>query len=419
MSTKPIICYLKSLSASEIDSINKYWETDPDSNNGFAYTLKEIDAKKDVDCGAVSGLVYKSCALVPHSNVFYCGECQKATPVRNRAQFKNQIKLPSHECEECRERKLSALKEECANLITNYLSSRLNQKDYFQELSYLDCIILLAILSNDYQENKPVFSAEKALNLTGSEHLDATALSRFIEIGALIDLQELPENIVFAEQKLYECSNNQALRRRRGGYEPCRNALTIEKGLYFSLPPQFENYFDFYVAINQRVINKDITTKEGDELKRLVISMRVENLYRLIDHISCEFNLEIKKSNPLSALLHHLSEHYPITKCYFTFYHFAKEVLVYSHKNNTNYYVQGHLFTKFVSRYIENLEENEWELRLSRKLPESIYTSSVEALVSLIFIDGHFNWNSLTANEVIERWLSNTPVLEGQVTIYL
>ena len=418
MSNRPIICYLEPLSDSEVESINKYWNVDPDSTNGFACTLKEIDSQKAEGCGPVSGLVKKSCCLVPCSPVFYCEDCQSASPVMSRAQYTKRLKLDSFECEECSERRLNALKEESVSLLTSYLDGKLNQKDYFKDLSYLDCVYLLATLSDDYQENKPVFSAEKRIDLTGAEHLDKVALSRLIEIGALVNLQELPEEIASAEKTLYENANDRVFRGRgRDTYNLYKSPLAIERGIYFSLPPQFSNYIEFYTAIYQRVTLSGITRKECDELKRLVINMRVENLYRLIESISSEFSLEIKKSNPLSALLLHLSESYPIINCYYTFSFYAFDVIKYIRNNNTEFYAQCHLFTKRVSRYIENLEANGWELKKNRKLPDAICTSSVEALVSQHFIDGHFNWNSLTANEVVERWLSSIDIQDAPAAI--
>jgi hypothetical protein len=325
--------------------------------------------------------------------------------------------LDSYECSGCTKRKLQVLKEQSIQLLENYLSSILNQSEYYESLSYLDCVFLLAILSDDYQDKKPVFGSDKRINLTGSEELDIKAISRLIDIGALVNIKELPENIQIAETIICGSSNTNLYRHGRYGYKPQRNPLAIERGIYFSLSARFSNIPEFVTSLYERIVKMGITPTECEELKRLVIGIRVQNFYRLIEGISQEFNLVISNSNPLGALISHLSENYPITKCYYTFYHYAKEVVLYIHKNNPDFYSKNHLFTKFVSNYIQDVEDKGWELKITRRLPEAIFTSNVEALVSQHFIDGHFNWHSLTANEVIERWLSKIPINDEPLAI--
>lgn len=411
---RTIICYLKPLSDAEIESINKYWELDDALNGEFKRTLKEIDTERVADCGTVSSLVKKTSCLLPKAPMFVCKNCNKAEPVKNRSQFLARLDLTSHECKECRKKRLHALKAESTVVLEDYLDKVLSRKDYFNNLSHLDCIVLLAALSDKYKERKPVFTAISGIDLTGSEQADRTALSQLIEIGAFINIKDLPEEVKAAETIVCGHSEPTIYRMGRHGYTPYLNPRAIERGIYFSLSLGFANVPEFLTAVYERALNSPITITECERLKRLAIDIRIENLYRLISSISREFKLEISISNPLAALVAHLAEKYPLTKCYYTLHYHAKEVVLFIHKKRPDLYTQSHLFTKFVSNYIQLVEEKGWELKLTRRLPDTITTSNIEALVSQHFIDGHFNWHSLTADEVVERWLSKMNIIDSQ-----
>ncbi|QSB02992.1 hypothetical protein JWZ98_08695 [Methylomonas sp. EFPC1] len=409
MSVEAIICYLKPLSEDEIISINKYWTLKDSSKDEFEYTLKQIDSKRERKSRNVSNLVLKSLCLVNNQS-FYCKDCKQAKPVKSRKEFSERLRVDSFVCRECKEKQLISLREKSAKVLANFLDDLLNKSDYFSQLTYIDKLVLLTLLFDDYQEKKPVITSNARINITGSENVDMPVLSRLVGLGALVKITDLPKAVALAQAKLYESSVTLDYKQNRYRYRAQHNQLVIEKGIYFSLPLGFNNSAEFIERIYNDIINGGISVQKITELKRMVIDMQVENFNRLIDHVSGEFNLEISNSVPLSALLNHLSEKYPITKCYYTFSHQARRVIVYMHQNEPASYAISHLFTKFVGSYIQMLEENGWELKYIRILPVAVSTSNLEALVSHNFIDSHFNWHSLSATEVIERWLSKITI---------
>lgn len=409
MTIEPIICYLKPLSDEEINAINKYWTLKDDCNEEYKYTMKEIDSQHGTECKKVSSLIKKTTCMAQTPS-FICSDCKQAIPARNRSEFVRRLSSSSFQCQGCEKKQLDSLREESIKILQNFLDSQLNKLDYYSKLSYIDKLVLSAILSNEYQERKPIFKHDTRMYVSGSENVDNSTLSRLAGLGALVKIHELPEEIQLAEMRVYGRSSGQFYRKTRNGYRPQQNPLAIEKGIYFSLPAGFSNSSEFFAKIYDDITNGGITTEEIAELKQLVVDIRVENFYRLIEHISQEFKLEISNSVPLSALLFHLSENYALTNCCYTFYFFVEKVIVYIYKNNPDSYSRPHLFTKFVSNYIQEVQDNGWELKLTRQLPETIFTSNLEALVSRSFIDGHFNWHSLTANEVIEHWLSKVSI---------
>ncbi|AEG01191.1 hypothetical protein [Methylomonas methanica] len=352
MSVGAIICYLKSLSDDEIISINKYWTLNDSNKNEFKYTLTQIDEQRDPKCSRVSVLVNKSSCLI-NNPAFFCKVCKQAKPVKNRTELMARLRLSSFQCQECEQKQISVLREESIKILRNFISDALKKTDYFHRLSYIDKLILLTMLFDNYQEKKPIISSDARLNITGSENVDIPALSRLVKIGALVKIVDLPEEVAHAETKFHESSLTTVSRLRRNRYMPRsqRNQFAIERGIYFSLPLGFNNSAEFIEKIYNDIVSGGIAANEVTDLKRMVIDMRIENFYRLIDHIAHDFNLEISNSVPLSALLSHLAERYPITKCYYTFHRYAKEVVLYMHKNDPPSYSRCHLFTKFVSNY--------------------------------------------------------------------
>jgi hypothetical protein len=412
MNNELIICYLKPLSENEIISINKYWTLNDGSKDEFKYTLQHIDSQRDPACGRVSNLVNKSFCLV-HYPSFFCKECKLATPVRCRFEFTERLNINSFICKNCREKEQKTQYEYSIIIVQNFLDKLLNKTDYFSDLGYIDKLILLSFLLDDYQERKPVFTNNTRINITGSENVDLSALSRLITLGALVNITELPDDVKQAETIIYESSASTSSKKRQYKPKTQQKYYAIERGIYFSLSLGFNNLSEFIEKIYDDVVHGGIGIKEITGLKQMINDMRVENYYRLIEHISMEFKLEISNSVPLSALLSHLSEKYPLTKAYYMFHRLAKEVILFIHRSEPLGYTKSHLFTKFVSNYIKNIEENEWELKYTRQLPESIFTSNIEALISRNFLEEHFNWHGLSTTEVIAIWLSKIKIHES------
>lgn len=409
MSARLILCYLEPISEEEINSVQKYWALNDASKDDFKYTLKQIDSLRASECRPVSSLIKKvSClALDP---AFFCKECNRGSPVNNRTQFVARQKLNVFRCKECEEKKLIALREKSLFVIQDFLKSKLIRNDCFHKLSYMHKIIMIALFSGEYQENKPIITRDDAIALTGSETVSLQVLSSLVSLGVLVDIADIPEEVRHAEAIIYGQPRINVYKNNRYGNRVPQNPFAIKSGFYFSLPIGFVDSLEFLNRIYDDVVNGRVTVEEVSEIKRLVIDVRVENFYRLVDQISSEFNLDIANSAPLGALLYHLSKKYPITNCYAAFCYCAKEVVLYMHKKNPDMYSRNHLFTKFVSNYIQDVERKGWELKYSRKLPESVYTSNLEAVVSRIFIEGHFNWHGLSADEIVNRWISKITV---------
>lgn len=90
----------------------------------------------------------------------------------------------------------------------------------------------------------------------------------------------------------------------------------------------------------------------------------------------------------------------------------AQDTIHYMHVNSASGYKAKHFFTRIVGSYIQYVENNEFELKWSRSLPISIQASPFEALFCQIYLDGHFDWNKLSAKEVVALWLENVCLSE-------
>ena len=113
----------------------------------------------------------------------------------------------------------------------------------------------------------------------------------------------------------------------------------------------------------------------------------------------------------LRALLEAVSEKYAPDKLYFTFRVKAKDVVVYMHQNDSNYYAERNYLAKFISSYIQFAEDKGCGLERSWSIPPDIEISSFEAIFSQLYLDGEFNFNRLSSKAIVSKWLEKVELL--------
>ena len=128
-----------------------------------------------------------------------------------------------------------------------------------------------------------------------------------------------------------------------------------------------------------------------DEMLFAIESVRVNNLYGVVDWLKREHRIEVKENIKLDALLKNLSGRYPIAKCVYVMSYNAKSVAAFIHSKEPSSLTLPHLFTRFTERYLERGDEDNLEVKFFRSVPDNVEPTVLEVLICDHLFDTEYN----------------------------
>ncbi|MDW0359879.1 hypothetical protein Q8G38_11200 [Halomonas venusta] len=402
------LCYLDDIDEGVEGLINDYWLTEESDEEAFFYSVDNVAKKYSVSGAKLRAIINNLCEYYFFTSKVSCGCCDGAVSVSSRKRYKEALSGASLTCASCLEEKRLAYEKECNEQLLNYLEFSLEEKVYdYADLSYLDKVFLLSILSESFAGEGPLSFGAEGLSWSGFKSVDSEALSSLISKKAIKVVVPMGEEARMAYGRL----------RLGSSY---RNAVEIfgkvkgipQPGFYFNLPCGFDDVNDFLLTVNDDVVKGDIDIDDIKAIKCLVNDIRVEKLYLLIKYVGSEYRLNIKENIKLDALLRYVAETYPLDKIYYTMTRMSKDVIEYMHKEQVNRFACEHLFTSFFENYLSKVKAYGWELKIKKALPQELESSNLEAMITAIFLSGCLNWNELSATDVAERWVSGLNIVD-------
>lgn len=416
-----MICYPKGVSDIEIEALNDYWITDTSSHSGFKFSIKSIDENyKPKGSRSISYLAQRS-SFGPNSNNFFCSDCKKKAPVKNRTSYINRTQSDQKIiCGTC----ISARKERAVNdaraILENYKEENFRAWPYVENINTEEALALLCITSSN-QKGGFITDNPGELVITGIKSLDQKLLISLIDKKALTLIRDLPVNVERASKLLYGDYNHISYDRRSGRHIKYSNPESIARGLYLNalyLNSGIEvTGSDISTILYQKIQTEAVSLESVSSIKQTIKDIQTNKLFGLVMEVSDEYRVPIDNSNPLRALLDHLAEHYQPQNLFYTFRVKARNTAAFIHKDSAPHYIAKHYFTKSVGNFIQHIENKGSDLEKVWTLPTSIETSPFEALFSQLYLHGHFNWHKLSAKEIVARWLDNVKLAESALRV--
>ena len=406
-----MICYPKDANEHEVEALNEYWLLDKTSKIGFKRSVKDIDRNyQKRQCRRLSLLVQKSLFAL-NTAPFICIDCGCKVPVKSRKYFTQRTQdCTTTTCNQCINKRREKSKFEAQIIIRDFKAENFKAQPYLDSLTIDETIALLCITSSK-QSGKLLTINEQDLEITGVKSADQSLLTSLIEKKALTFIQDLPLDVLKANQFLYGSYSHVSYDRMPKRYAYHQHPESVTKGLYLNTLA-LENGFELRDSeissvLYQKLQSSPVSLELISKIQRIIRDIQTHKLYILVNEVSSEYAIPIDNSNPLRALLDHLAENYSPQKLNFTFNVTARKTIVHIHKDAPPTYIAKHYFTKSVSRYIEYIESKGFDLEKSWRLPPSLETSPFEAIFCQLYLQGHFNWNRLSAKEIVASWLSN------------
>ncbi len=411
-----MICYPADANEDEILAVNDYWLLSDQTFTGFLYTLEKIDSYyRSKRVRPISVLAKKSSFISDHL-AFDCEDCRRKTPAINRKDYKNRTKAEaSRVCPACSEMRQQKVIEDARETLRSFKEQEIQPEPYLDSLTLIEALALMTLMSEQADDDQYLAESPEDLNITGVPSIDYGIFLSLVSKNALTHISHLPIEVVVANSKLFgEFDRLQYESRYRSRPTQYRPPDAVAKGVYFNPLDLYGRVCtsDISSILHQQMQSSTYSVKEVENVHQLIKEMQLAKLYQLTIDIGSEFQLQIDNSNSLRALLEHLAENYRPMNIYFCFRVKAREIIVYMHTNPSPHYIARHYFAKFVGNYIQFIENTNRDLEKVWNIPPTIQISPFEALFSRLYLDKNFNWNALSAKEIVALWLDNVCVSE-------
>lgn len=414
-----MICYLSDITEDEISVINDYWEFSEDSDNEsfdiFQYTLDQITNKhRSKRVRSVSFLAKKSVFFVLH-DIFICQDCNCKIPAKNRMDLINRLKTGEAAiCDDCLGRRQQHILDGAHQTLNAFKAEKFMPIAYLNNLSIEELLALLSITVEQAENNAFLGTSPDEVNITGVQLIDQKIVQSLIDKKALIYIPEIPLEVEKANHVIYGSFSYITYENQYENTVQYSPSGSITSGVFINslILDSGEEISDISQVLYQKLQSIVLTVDDAAKIHQIVKETQIGKLYELVIDVGKEYKIAIDHSNVLRGLLDHLADNYAPMKIYFTFQVKARDTIAYIHKESISGYQIKHYFTKFVSNYIEYIEDRGFVLEKSWTLPPHIHVSPFEAVFSQLYLNEHFDWNRMSTKEVVALWLENAHLEE-------
>ncbi len=410
-----MICYPVGVTEVEILAINDYWLISNESRTGFLYTLKEIDnTYKPNNSRPISVLTKKSRFFTPHP-AFTCQNCRCKKPVKNRSEYIRRTKSEGEIiCCECSNLKHQRDIDIAHRTLKEYKTEIFKPVPYLDSLTFEESFALLVILSEQTQNSHLLGEELNDVTITGIQSIDQRILLSLIEKKALVYISALPSDVESSNTLLNGASDCLTYDKRSKKLARYQHPDSIATGVYLSALALDEalDVTDISSILYHKLRASAWPIDDVKKAHQTIKEVQLGKLYQLVMEVTREYKLPVENSTSLSSLLNHLVNKYPPQNIFYTFRVYAQAAAARIHKESPPWQVAARYFTSLVREYIEGAENRGFTLNRVWTIPSNIQTSPFEALFSQLYLDGHFNWNKLSAGEVVSKWLGSARLSE-------
>lgn len=412
-------CHLKPISASEADLVYKFWELGNEKTYPYRYRLQELAQEFGMQStNDVAIFAAEHSFISSNSQSYKCLKCNTRTLIKGRTEFTRFLKKTKPElCEHCKKEQVNKIAiEKVVNLtsLTGSLSLPTFNEHDFQSLSYLNKIVLTAmLLEMDSSNEQPLQITKDELMLSGSNENDEKILRELFSKGAIhvVDENKTNQHPLLNEIRCYLEKNFDLIDDETiDKFNICSRQVP-RQGLYFLVPEKFDELDEYRAYLYEEVMCAEVSKADIESIKELVMNNRLNLAYTLLNIAREETNVPVDLNTKLDSVLLNLIRQHPLPLAYNIIHYQAERVAsVLFSKPTLPGYIQNKLLAKKIEEHLKHLEENENSPKYSKKIPDIIVGSKIEHFCSHCILGDQMSWTYLSGNEIINKWLNSTTV---------
>ena len=401
------------------DSTLENFENFENDKLKFKYPVSYLIEKYDIKRNHIPAVV-RSNGFLQLKTTLACNNCQGlvAFETRNELTTKFRGNTPGRLgfCATCYTKHIDAKLEKVLNKI-NKISDKdkiaeTNEKN--DQLSYIEKVLLVIILTSK-EINKDRIDENDWSNFIAIEvNQSKSLINKLIKKGyftSTIQFEHVNDIIhefrsINVSEHL-EYATDEIVSKIKLAFEslsaPC-----------FVLPAGFQDHEEFASHLFDDLQRNEVHLSDIRDIENYIINKRMHEIECIFLSVCRDSNIPHKIDNSLLLIFKRMSEKYTLKECNNIINYRAKDVVFNINKakiNRTNTLSIPYFFRNNLERYMDYIDNLDNPTIYTRRLGHDWMRSEIEAFVSLHLIRSSKSWDDLTADEIIESWVSKLEVI--------
>ena len=373
----------------------KYWEFDRETRS-FVYSIKALASEFNVGQYEIPVLIkhhYKFASNMPQH---ICDMCGLRQIFSSKTQFLSLLDAEGHRCEQCKISFAEKLERRHLDQWRQFEARHLKGSYHVGYFSLVEKIFLFSFWKNiNIIPHNYWFSVNEMNTVTGNVDFDLDIMYGLVEKGIIYHVIDFTGDIDLCSMLGIDSVsgiNNVFVLKSSDKYG---DHDVLMSGLYDSIVACKASYDDLV------------------EIQHTVESVRLSDIYKLVDYVAEGYKISVPKNAKLEGLLRFMGKKYTLMQCAYLLYKEARDVAAFLYsKPDINWYCRANLFSKFLERFLSTIEIKEYDVYSYDTLPQIVESSKFECMVSDMYFD-ELNWNSMSTKTITEKWISSLTVTDA------
>jgi len=404
------ICFEQAVTKAESEALLMYWEVNFDEMR-FKYKVADINDEFSPYVTNVALLARSKSSYSCDLPNFKCNDCGVGEPITIRSNFKDQANAYGYTCESCLEQQESLVLNRFTEVLNTTTEDLYNSSFDYNELSYMEKVGLFLLLTEYHREDGgPLYCDATCFSLTGCDQTDRDLITKFVEKGAILVVEERSEELKSLKEK-FRFIREMKFKFHESKHDQCLSVNyqstemeTYASGMYLRFS-NFNNAMELQTALYEDICDRKLTMKDVQDFQYIVERARMSILYEIAKSYAEEFNFPLEDSMKLDNVLKYLAKNFKLPVISNYLHQRALNVSSNLNKKTVPGYVKNKLFAKEIDDHLTKAKSRGWPITFVRHLPVSVDTSLLESFICNHFFENEFNWFDMSIAEVLEKWM--------------
>ncbi|BBQ51129.1 hypothetical protein WP2S18C03_02100 [Aeromonas veronii] len=393
-----------------------YWTFTDFKAREYKYKQKELSEKYNIQNSKLSSIISRQ-GCIKLSVLMACQRCKKEVSIFKRSDLLPRINSTlivnrpnvANFCVDCYKRELHSKISQVVRAINDCMPEYLLDNECGDKaLSYIEKLILLMLITD--KEINQVDIKEYQWN----NFIQVEVNSSYEIINSLIEKRYViapihNQSIKDLSDNLRDIANWEYNYIDQDLMDLIAVTLKKTKFSYVNPPSKYGSISSFSEALFDEVLNSSVSLFDVKQLDRYVKNKRISEIANIFEKVCTDKKIPYKFDNALQVVFANMADNFNLKQCNNIINYRSKFVvdsLNTARIKGENQYKFPYYFRHDLIKYLDYCENRKESVVYEKNLDPNWVISETEAFVSMHIVGDNKFWISLTAPEIVAKWVS-------------
>ena len=397
--------------------LEDYWTFVDFEAREYKYKQKELSEKYNIQSSKMSSIISRQ-GCIKLSVLMACQRCKKEIYIFKRSDLvfgsngSSIVNRPNEAnfCIDCYKQELRFKIIKIVGAINDCMPDYLLDNECGDKtLSYIEKLILLMLIT-DKEINQDDIKVHQWNNFIQVEvNSSHEIINSLIEKRYVIAPIHHNQSIKDLSDTLFEIANWEYKYIDQDLIDLIAITLKKTKLSYVNPPSKYGSLSSFSKVIFDEILNSSVSFSDVKQLERYVKNKRISEITNIFEKICTDKKIPYKLDNALQVVFANMADNFNLKQCNNIINYRSKFVvdsLNTARIQGESQYKLPYYFRHDLIKYLDYCEKKKDAVVYEKNLDPNWVISETEAFVSMHIVGDNRFWISLTAPEIVTKWVS-------------